>query len=83
MRDARLVERRAFRRESVAGVERHRVHLRVEDDARFAARTRLPVPIYTGLPFGHVRDKLTLPIGGRCDLAVSAGHARLRFSGYP
>jgi len=46
-------------------------------------RTRLPVPIYTGLPFGHVRDKLTLPIGGRCELAVAAGRARMRFSGYP
>ena len=46
-------------------------------------RARLPVPIYTGLPFGHVRDKLTLPIGGRCTLQVTEGRARLAFSGYP
>jgi len=46
-------------------------------------RGRLPVPIYTGLPFGHVRDKLTLPIGARCALQVTDGRARLAFSGYP
>jgi muramoyltetrapeptide carboxypeptidase len=45
-------------------------------------RERLAVPIYTGLPFGHVRDKLTLPIGGRCAIAVGDGRARLAFSGY-
>ena len=45
-------------------------------------RERLAVPIYTGLPFGHVRDKLTLPIGGRCALSVGDGRARLRFTDY-
>lgn len=35
------------------------------------------VPIVTGLPFGHVRDKLTLPVGGRARLAVRDGLARL------
>jgi muramoyltetrapeptide carboxypeptidase len=40
------------------------------------------VPIYTGLPFGHCRDKLTLPFGGHAELAVSGGIARLRLSGY-
>jgi muramoyltetrapeptide carboxypeptidase len=40
------------------------------------------VPVYAGLPFGHVPDKLTLPVGGRCELDVSAGAARLRFSDY-
>ena len=45
-------------------------------------RERLPVPLFTGLPFGHVRDKLTLPVGGRCALAVTAGRARLAFSDY-
>jgi len=39
-------------------------------------------PIFTGLPFGHVPDKLTLPVGGRCDLAVRDGAATLRFSDY-
>jgi len=45
-------------------------------------RQRVAVPIYTGLPFGHVPDKLTLPVGGQCDLAVSDGRALLRFSDY-
>lgn len=37
-------------------------------------------PIVTGLPFGHVRDKLTLPVGGRARLRVSGGLARLACS---
>lgn len=45
-------------------------------------RSHARVPIHTGLPFGHVRDKLTLPFGGECSLAVADGTARLRFSGY-
>jgi muramoyltetrapeptide carboxypeptidase len=39
-------------------------------------------PMFTGLPFGHVRDKLTLPVGGRCDLLVRGGSATLVFSDY-
>ncbi len=35
-------------------------------------RARLGVPVLTGLPFGHVRDKLSLPVGGHCWL-VSDG----------
>lgn len=38
------------------------------------------VPIVTGLPFGHVRDKLTLPVGGRARLAVRDGEAGLAMS---
>jgi muramoyltetrapeptide carboxypeptidase len=40
------------------------------------------IPVYTGLPFAHRPDKLTLPVGGRCALTVRAGDARLAFSGY-
>ena len=40
------------------------------------------VPIHTGLPFGHVRDKLTLPVGGRVALDVRDGAARLAFHDY-
>ena len=40
------------------------------------------VPIHTGLPFGHVRDKLTLPVGGRLALDVRDGAARLAFHDY-
>lgn len=45
-------------------------------------RSRVDVPIYTGLPFGHVPDKLTLPVGGRCDLAVTGGRATISLSHY-
>lgn len=46
------------------------------------ARDRFGVPIYTGLPFGHCRDKLTLPFGGHCELDVAGGTATLRLSRY-
>jgi muramoyltetrapeptide carboxypeptidase len=38
-------------------------------------RARLPCPVITGLPFGHVERKLTLPVGVRLDLHVRAGTA--------
>lgn len=42
------------------------------------------VPVYTGLPFGHVARKLTLPVGGRARLAVRrGGRAALELSRYP
>jgi muramoyltetrapeptide carboxypeptidase len=47
------------------------------EDVVAYARTRFGMPVYTGLPFGHVRDKLTLPVGGRVELAVRRGRARL------
>ena len=47
------------------------------------ARTHFGVRIYTGLPFGHTPEKLTLPVGGRCALAVRDGQARLVLSDYP
>lgn len=46
------------------------------------ARDRFGVPIYCGLPFGHCRDKLTLPFGGHCELGVAGGIARLGLSRY-
>jgi muramoyltetrapeptide carboxypeptidase len=48
-------------------------------------RETLGVPILTGLPFGHIRDKLTLPFGGQARL-VSEGSGpttRLIMSDYP
>jgi muramoyltetrapeptide carboxypeptidase len=45
-------------------------------------RARSPAPIFTGLPFGHVPDKLTLPVGGRCELDVRDEGARLLVSAY-
>lgn len=35
-------------------------------------RGRLGIPVLTGLPFGHVLDKLTLPVGGHCKLTSTA-----------
>jgi muramoyltetrapeptide carboxypeptidase len=49
--------------------------------ARVRAATR--TPILTGLPFGHVACKATLPVGARARLAVAAGRARLEFWDYP
>jgi len=41
-------------------------------------RAAVDVPVYTGLPVGHIRDKLTLPVGGRATLAtIRDGAARL------
>jgi muramoyltetrapeptide carboxypeptidase len=45
-------------------------------------RAMVEVPVFTGLPFGHVPDKLTLPTGGQCELRAGDGRARLVFSGY-
>lgn len=52
------------------------------DAAIAQMRAVTSVPIFTGLPFGHVRDKLTLPVGGRCELDVRDGHGRLALSDY-
>lgn len=52
------------------------------DAAIAQLRTRVSVPVYTGLPFGHVKDKLTLPVGGRCALSVTRAGARMRLSHY-
>lgn len=45
-------------------------------------RERLTVPILTGLPFGHIRDKLTLPIGATCHLTVTNNQFKLGLSRY-
>jgi muramoyltetrapeptide carboxypeptidase len=57
-----------------------------DDGYDFAAmveqlRAHCAVPILTGLPFGHCRDKLTLPVGGRCALTVRGGAAELVLTG--
>ena len=46
-------------------------------------RERLPVPLLTGLPFGHIRDKVTLPIGGHCHLSAHDSHFTVALSAYP
>jgi len=46
-------------------------------------RTLSGAPVVTGLPFGHVTGKLTLPVGGRAALTVRRGRAQLALSRYP
>ena len=42
------------------------------------------VPVYTGLPFGHVPRKLTLPVGAQATLSVRrGGRATLELARYP
>jgi muramoyltetrapeptide carboxypeptidase len=52
------------------------------DAAIAQLRAHAKVAIYTGLPFGHVADKLTLPVGGHADLDAREGRARLTLSDY-
>jgi len=52
------------------------------DGAITHLRARVRTPICTGLPFGHVPDKLTLPVGGRCRVELRDGAARLSLSDY-
>ena len=43
-------------------------------------RDRLGLPVLTGLPFGHVRDKLSLPVGGHCRLEADTAGFSLHLS---
>ena len=46
-------------------------------------RSQLTTPILTGLPFGHVADKLTLPVGGHAQLASDTTSFQLTLTAYP
>ena len=46
-------------------------------------RSRTTVPIFTGLPFGHMRDKTTLAVGATAQLQGTPADLRLILSGYP
>lgn len=45
-------------------------------------RAHLPVPVLTGLPFGHGRDKATLVLGSRAELVADSVSFSLTMSGY-
>jgi muramoyltetrapeptide carboxypeptidase len=45
-------------------------------------RTFLPFPVLTGLPFGHVARKVTLPFGAPGTLILRDGGYSVRFSGH-
>lgn len=46
-------------------------------------RERMDMPILTGLPFGHTRDKATLAVGAQATLKGDGECATLMMSGYP
>lgn len=53
------------------------------DTALAWLRAHCATPVVTGLPFGHVPRKLTLPVGARARLSVAGGRARLECRGHP
>jgi muramoyltetrapeptide carboxypeptidase len=46
-------------------------------------RQRLPIPVLTGLPFGHIRERATLPYGGMARLVSGARGFELTIGDYP
>lgn len=46
-------------------------------------RTELKLPILTGLPFGHIPDRVTLAVGAAARLVAGSDGWSLSFSGYP
>ncbi|MTV36443.1 LD-carboxypeptidase [Duganella radicis] len=46
-------------------------------------RQRLPIPVLTGLPFGHIKERATLPYGGMAQLVSDARGFDLTISDYP
>jgi muramoyltetrapeptide carboxypeptidase len=45
-------------------------------------RAHCPIPIVTGLPFGHMADKVTLAVGAQAELLAGDTHWRLTMSRY-
>ena len=52
-------------------------------DAVAALRARTKTPVLTGLPFGHVRTKVCLPVGGTVELYVQGREAILGWQSDP
>ena len=46
-------------------------------------RERLPVPVLTGLEFGHIRRRVTLPFGGQARLTSDETGFTLQVTDYP
>lgn len=46
-------------------------------------RATLPVPILTGLPFGHIPHRATIPFGAKAQLTSGGTGFTLKMSGYP
>lgn len=45
-------------------------------------RHLLDIPVLTGLPFGHVADKITIPVGGQAEVSIRKNAFSIRFSDY-
>lgn len=45
-------------------------------------RHLLDIPVLTGFPFGHVADKITVPVGGQAQLSIRKNAFSIRFSDY-
>ena len=52
------------------------------DEVIETLRVMLPIPVLTGLPFGHVARKVTLPFGSPGTLTIRKEGYSLRFSGH-
>jgi muramoyltetrapeptide carboxypeptidase len=46
-------------------------------------RSVIGIPVITGLPFGHVPDLVTLPVGARAELEADRDGFELTVAGYP
>jgi muramoyltetrapeptide carboxypeptidase len=46
-------------------------------------REQVPAPVLTGLPFGHIRDKVTLAVGSQSELIADGYGFSLSMTGYP
>ncbi len=46
-------------------------------------RSYVSLPVITGLPFGHIRDKVTLPVGAFAQLISDQESVCLKVEGYP
>lgn len=45
-------------------------------------RHLLDIPVLTGFPFGHVADKITVPVGGQAQLSIRKNAFSIRFTDY-
>jgi len=45
-------------------------------------RAHCPIPVLTGLPFGHIVDKVTLAVGAEAQLTAHAAGWQLKMSHY-
>jgi muramoyltetrapeptide carboxypeptidase len=52
------------------------------DDVLDTLRARLAMPVLSGLPFGHIKDKITIPVGARAALQVEPYRYSIEFSDY-